>query len=240
MTNVEHLSSLIVAALLKQLKRGGAGDVDEDDESTTTMKLTSEKHRYVPPTALEYASASALPRHLAFDPETGLCSVQSSAASSDANVVNLSETGVSKMLRNESLVKSARARAKIDATKAPRSGAGWFNMESSTVDERARSDMQALAVRHIADPARRYKVEHRGAAGSRFFQLGTVIEGRGEFYSSRLKRKERKTSLTDELLDNRDVRDLVKKRMKAAADEAPYRKREKNERQKPKKKKNKR
>jgi hypothetical protein len=209
------VASLIVSALLRHLRPA------PDDEH---VKLTTES-AYVAPTALEYASVSP-PRHLSIDAVSGLCTVQTLALADDAALVNLSDTGAVKFANNASLIKSARAKAKVDASKAPRSGSGWFDMASSTVDERARSDMQALAVRHIADPSRRYKVERRGAPGSRFFQLGTVIEGRGEFYSSRLKRKDRKASLTDELLDNRDVRELVKKRMQAAADEAPrFRKR---------------
>lgn len=41
--------------------------------------------------------------------------------------------------------------------------------------------------------------------GLKFEQVGTVIEPASEYYSSRLTKKERKTTITDELLSDRKL-----------------------------------
>ena len=53
-------------------------------------------------------------------------------------------------------------------------------------------DLRALRMRGAIDPKRFYKaVDER----SKFVQLGTVVEGRGEYNSARLVKKDRKQVL---------------------------------------------
>jgi len=41
--------------------------------------------------------------------------------------------------------------------------------------------------------------------------VGTVIEGPGEYFSSRLTRKERKQTIVDEILADKSIRDYAKR-----------------------------
>jgi hypothetical protein len=163
---------------------------------------------YTPPTALDAGVTSQL---LHYDATTSLCTFVDPDAVAMVTRLETNVPHVQNDSRRE-FTKSERARQRKAASEAPRSGKRWFNMASSEVDERARNDVAALDLRQFADPSRNYKSEAKRIAGSRFFQLGTVVESKAEFYSSRLKRKERKSSLADELLDNRATRQLIKHR----------------------------
>jgi hypothetical protein len=178
---------------------------------------------YEAPTQLD---AGVTSQFLHYDATTSLCQFVDPNAT--AHMLTRLETNVPHR-ENDSrraFTKSLRARERIAASEAPRSGRRWFNMASSEVDERARNDVAALDLRQFADPSRNYKHEAARVAGTRFFQLGTVVESKAEFYSSRLTRKERKSSLADELLDNSATRQRVKKRHDAFTASLPRQKRQ--------------
>jgi hypothetical protein len=44
------------------------------------------------------------------------------------------------------------------------------------------------------------------------FEVGTIIEGKGEYFSARIPRAERKQRMVDELLANRTFRDYAKRK----------------------------
>ena len=70
-------------------------------------------------------------------------------------------------------------------------------------------DLRALRMRGALDPKRFYKaVDER----SKFVQLGTVVEGRGEGNSGRIVRKDRKQTLVDELLSDQKSRRYAKRK----------------------------
>ncbi|KAJ2289642.1 rrna-processing protein fcf2, partial [Coemansia sp. RSA 2706] len=46
-----------------------------------------------------------------------------------------------------------------------------------------------------------------------YFEMGTIIEGPTEFYSSRLTKKERRQNLVDELLADKNARDYFKRKV---------------------------
>ena len=72
-----------------------------------------------------------------------------------------------------------------------RAGASHFGEQASEFDESARRDLAALALRGQILRGKFYgQSGAKSVSGKKFFQLGTVVEGRGEFYSSRLSRKE--------------------------------------------------
>jgi hypothetical protein len=60
--------------------------------------------------------------------------------------------------------------------------------------------LQLLRMRSILDPKRHYKKEGKKELAPEFSQVGTVIEGPGEFFSGRITKKERKKNLVDETL----------------------------------------
>lgn len=53
----------------------------------------------------------------------------------------------------------------------------------------------------------------------KFFQMGEIVEGAGEFYSSRMTKKERKQTLTQELLADIKLKRERKKRYAKLQDE---------------------
>lgn len=55
-------------------------------------------------------------------------------------------------------------------------------------------------MRSILDPKRHYKTDSTKAQTPEFSQIGTIIEGPTEFYSSRILKNDRRKTLADEVL----------------------------------------
>ena len=81
-------------------------------------------------------------------------------------------------------------------------GEGWFHMRSTPMTPALQQDLAILHNRNYLDPKRFYKSSD--TTNNTTVQLGTVIEGPTEFYSSRLTKKQRRNHLTDELLAGKD------------------------------------
>ena len=72
-------------------------------------------------------------------------------------------------------------------------------------------DLKVLRMRSALDPKRFYKKDKTPI--SEHFHVGRIVEGATDFSSGRMKRKERKQTLVDELLqDSTDRRKWLKKR----------------------------
>eukprot|EP00744_Colponema_vietnamica_P005100 GILI01007504.1.p1 GENE.GILI01007504.1~~GILI01007504.1.p1 ORF type:complete len:167 (+),score=58.80 GILI01007504.1:107-607(+) len=92
-------------------------------------------------------------------------------------------------------------------------GKDWFNMPATPITPELKQDLTALKLRAFYDPKRFYKKDS-GKALPKYFQIGTVVEGAGEFYSSRLTNKERKGRLVDELLTDEKVKNYTKRKFR--------------------------
>ncbi|KAI4702830.1 hypothetical protein J4E89_010167 [Alternaria sp. Ai002NY15] len=79
-------------------------------------------------------------------------------------------------------------------------GAQWFNMPKTNLTPELRRDLQLLKMRNVLDPHRHYKKDNKKGDVPAFSQVGTIIEGATEFYSSRLKNKERKQTMLEEIV----------------------------------------
>ncbi|KAH8724705.1 Fcf2 pre-rRNA processing-domain-containing protein [Phaeosphaeriaceae sp. PMI808] len=79
-------------------------------------------------------------------------------------------------------------------------GANWFNMPKTELTTELRRDLQLLKMRNVLDPKRHYKKDNAKNDIPAFSQVGTVIEGATEFYSSRLKNKDRKQTILEEVI----------------------------------------
>lgn len=90
-------------------------------------------------------------------------------------------------------------------------GDGWFGMKPSVMTEDLKRDMQLIRNRNYLDPKRFYKSSD---ARSKFVQVGTVIEGTTEFYSSRLTKKQRRTNLTEEIMADDSAADYARNKYK--------------------------
>ena len=73
-------------------------------------------------------------------------------------------------------------------------------MPKTVVTDQLKRDLQLLEMRSVLDPHRHYKKESRKGKVPIFSQLGTVIEGPTEWYSSRLNKKDRSKNFVEEAL----------------------------------------
>lgn len=79
----------------------------------------------------------------------------------------------------------------------PDAGDGWFGMKSTPLTEDVKRDIALVRNRNYLDPKRFYKSSDQP---SKVLQIGTVVEGFGEFYTSRLTKKQRRTNITEEIM----------------------------------------
>jgi len=61
-------------------------------------------------------------------------------------------------------------------------------------------DFQILELRSVLDPHRHYKKDPRKGKIPSFSQVGTVIEGPTEWYSSRINKKDRTSTFVEEAM----------------------------------------
>merc|ERR1712188_311576 len=95
----------------------------------------------------------------------------------------------------------------------PRGGGEQFKFDSNTVE----NDIRALALRPLLFKGRHYKSGAKigGKKGMpEFFHVATVEEGAGEFYSSRLRKRERASTFVDELLRDSEFTKRSKQKFK--------------------------
>ncbi|KQK01612.1 rRNA-processing protein fcf2 [Brachypodium distachyon] len=85
-------------------------------------------------------------------------------------------------------------------------GKGWFDMPAPSITPELKKDLHILQLRHVMDPKRHFKRSGKSKVLPKYFQIGTVIEPAHEFWSSRLTKRERKTTLVDELLSDQKLK----------------------------------
>jgi len=73
-------------------------------------------------------------------------------------------------------------------------------MPKTELTPELRRDLQLLKMRGVLDPKRHYKKDSSKNDVPEYSQVGTIIEGATEFYSSRLTNKERKQTLLEEII----------------------------------------
>ncbi|GJJ71814.1 hypothetical protein EMPS_04171 [Entomortierella parvispora] len=92
-------------------------------------------------------------------------------------------------------------------------GKGWFDLPQQIITPELKRDLQILKLRNVLDPKRFYKREDKSKPKfPKYFQVGTIIEGNTEFYSSRLTKKERATTITGEVMKDLTGRDYYKRK----------------------------
>jgi hypothetical protein len=100
-------------------------------------------------------------------------------------------------------------------------GKGWFDMPAQEITAELKRDLRLLKLRGTWDPKRFYK-SNDTSKFPKYFQIGTVVEGATEFYSSRLTKKDRKQTITEEVLANEDITNYRKRRYNAVQDQSQY------------------
>ncbi|ESZ99455.1 hypothetical protein SBOR_0217 [Sclerotinia borealis F-4128] len=91
-------------------------------------------------------------------------------------------------------------KAKVLAEQQATAGAKWYNMPKTLVTPELKRDLQLLRLRSVLDPKRFYKKDSARAEVPEYSQVGTVIEGPTEYFSSRLTNKERKQTFVEQVL----------------------------------------
>jgi len=86
---------------------------------------------------------------------------------------------------------------------------GWFNMQGAEMTDELKADMKAIRMRNHLDPQKFYKKSDKF---HKFVQVGTVIEGSAEYYSSRLTKKERRGNFVEELMADDKIKSYAKRK----------------------------
>ena len=114
---------------------------------------------------------------------------------------------------------------------ADTAGKAWFDLPATEITDEVKNDLRVLRLRSAFDPKSFYK-KFDSTKFPKYFQFGTVVEGAGEYYSSRMTKKERKRTLTEEIMSDPHLTQVRKKRYQKMQDEAernaPKRKRNAN------------
>ena len=95
----------------------------------------------------------------------------------------------------------------------PTSGRDHFDLPSTPMTEALRQDLRAVRMRAALDPSRFYKSHDHNP--SRFVQVGTVVEGREEFATARLSKKQRRPNLVEEMMADERARNYAKRKYSA-------------------------
>ena len=88
-------------------------------------------------------------------------------------------------------------------------GKGSYDLKPADMDDKMKADLRLIRMRNYLDPKRFYKAPDRMRT---ILHVGTVMEGLGEYKSSRIKKKDRRSSIVDEALCDRELRDYSKRK----------------------------
>ncbi|CAM9023000.1 unnamed protein product [Wickerhamomyces anomalus] len=89
-------------------------------------------------------------------------------------------------------------------------GSDWFGLPKGEVTPAVKRDFKVIQQRAALDPKRHYKKDKW--VQPEFFQIGTIVEGNTEYYSSRLKNKERKQTILESVLHDQDTKHYFKRK----------------------------
>lgn len=90
-------------------------------------------------------------------------------------------------------------------------GSMWFNLPATQLTPEIEQDMKIMKMRNILDRKRHYK-KNDSSGLPKYFQIGTVVEGSADFYTSRVPKRQRKSNMIDELLSDAEFRRYNKKK----------------------------
>ncbi|PYI10902.1 nucleolus protein required for cell viability [Aspergillus sclerotiicarbonarius CBS 121057] len=106
---------------------------------------------------------------------------------------------------SSNMLPATRQSAAFNASKSsskdkPTAGSAWFDLPKTELTTELKRDLQLLRMRSVLDPKRHYKKEGGKAHIPQYSQVGTIIEGPTEFFSSRIVKKDRKKTFVEEAL----------------------------------------
>jgi hypothetical protein len=219
----QHIASISTATTLsktpKERQKESASSADKKKQLGN--ELTKLIPGYVAPLMLD---TSSLDR---YRPSAGLSELCRRAERTDAStagfVVDVADTRAMMKKTTSGFVPTAYASLyssfKQGTTKKQRAppdtsaGKGWFHMVPTPLTEDVKTDLAVIRNRNYLDPKRFYKSADR--VKNKVLQLGTVMEGSAEFYSSRLTKKQRRGNLTEEIMADPAAANYTRNKYKA-------------------------
>lgn len=188
-----------------------------NDTGLNGNELTKLIPGYVAPLKLDTSSLDA------YRPSGGLADLTRRAQQTDAStagfVVDAAEPHAQVMKKKSNgcmptTYASLYSSFKHGTKRAPdhSAGAGWFGMQPTLMTDEFKTDLAVIRNRNYLDPKRFYKSADNNR--NKVMQVGTVIEGSAEFYSSRLTKKQRRTNLTEEIMADPEAADLEKNNLR--------------------------
>ena len=90
-------------------------------------------------------------------------------------------------------------------------GKGWFNMKTPAMTDELKEDLNIIKMRNYLDPKRHMRTNDWAKRLPKHFQVGTVVEDKSEWYSSRLTKKERHDRMVDAVLAEPKTKAYVKR-----------------------------
>jgi hypothetical protein len=183
------------------------GSSNDDDAMTTTNELSKLIPGYRAPLKL-----SCLTLDEKYRPEGGLEALRRQAVRTDVSTAPIVAGTKDHQRHTKVMLQKSKSGGGLPKTFAgayssfkkgtkalPKNDAGrdWFGMAPTPVTDELKRDLALIRNRNYLDPKRFYKSSD---ATGKVVQLGTVIEGAAEFYSSRLTKKQRRGNLTEEIM----------------------------------------
>ncbi|KAL6077380.1 Deoxynucleotidyltransferase terminal-interacting protein 2 [Balamuthia mandrillaris] len=89
-------------------------------------------------------------------------------------------------------------------------GRGWFDLPAPEMTAELKRDLQMIRLRNYMDPKHHYKrIPKRGP---KYFQIGTIVDGPTDFYSSRIPKRDRKRTIVEEVMADEQARQWAKRK----------------------------
>ncbi|KAJ3390874.1 hypothetical protein HDU92_000234 [Lobulomyces angularis] len=144
--------------------------------------------------------------------ETGVTTLKNSILSLETNI-NQNELLMKNIVEAKPVVPPMLQEdpKKIKEKTIETAGAKWFDMPATEITPEIKRDLHILKSRGALDPKRHYKKDNKTGL-PKFFQFGTIIEDKADYYSSRLTKKERSESFIGEILQDSEKTEYFKKK----------------------------
>ena len=91
------------------------------------------------------------------------------------------------------------------------SGSGWFNLPNTPITEENKTDIELLNNRRHLFVEKQYRKDGEEEM-PKFFQVGTIMDNPRDFYNSRIPKKERQRTITDEILKDFELKNKMGKK----------------------------
>ncbi|ORX91174.1 Fcf2-domain-containing protein [Basidiobolus meristosporus CBS 931.73] len=142
----------------------------------------------------------------------GVSKMKNTAVALEDDDASAEQTKALEKLPTRKLLKAELpTRKELAKEKEKTAGAKWFDMPAPDITDELKRDLTLIKLRNVLDPKRHYKKDNSKEL-PKYFQVGTIIEGAGEFYSARLTRRERKETILGELMADTDSKRYFKRK----------------------------